>query len=493
MRRSGMTKVELDDEGPPPADPTPSGGPPRRRWGLALVALVVVAVLGAVQWGIGARQRARDGRLDAVSGSVARVDPPLGVAWQPTTGEVQVLSSGVHVGGASVGVLVADDGSRVVAAIDDGTGRRLWSTPLDGPDRVRAGSSFDPLGRAGSCRALPANAAPADVTGLACLVTDGVQAWDVSDPPLTLRPATHARLLLLDARTGRLTAERSLPAPRTFAVVGDLLVTVVVDVGGGATLTAQDLHTGATRWTWTSRGPVGVATELGDALLAVFAIGDAVGFAGPDGTVTVLSHDGRLLHARAGGGTWSLDDSGTRLLLPGPGTSAGEARTIVVTPGHPDVAVQGVPADATVDDRSIGDVVLTTQPGLSAWDPATGRRLWRADVAAFPGVVVLRGRVYVRTSTGVVAVDGRTGAIAWKREGEPGLALDAPTSDARHLLVVETPYTGVPPVTLVAYDLSSGARAWTADLPTSVARAYPAGRVLLAYAPAGPEVLRTGG
>jgi outer membrane protein assembly factor BamB len=464
----------------------------RRRWPwLAAGALVVVALVVA-QAVVSARGRAADARLAAVPGAVALVARPLAIAWRPTRGEAGVLTSGVHARGATVGVLKARDGSRTVVALDDLSGAHRWTHAVSGPDPLRAQVvEGDLTGRTGSCRALPSGAPAPDVTAVACLVTDGVVSWDTSDPPLTLRPADHADLLVLDATTGAVEVERAVRPPDAFGVVGDLLVTADVDPDGRATLTAADLTTGAARWTWTTPDRLGADASGGDVLFRVAPLGSAVALSGPDGAVTVLTHGGALAHGPAGRGAWDVAATGDGAVLPT--GDASHLTSLLVRPGHPDRALPGRAVDARVDDGSLRDVQLTTQPTLRGWDPGTGARRWDAHVATYRTAVVLDGRVYVQTFDGVAAVDGGTGRVLWRHRAPRGTSLDAPTSDGRVLLVVQTPTAPGTDSSLGAYRLDDGVPLWSAPLPDGVFRVSPAGRALVGYTAEGAVVLRAAG
>ncbi|MDM7854509.1 outer membrane protein assembly factor BamB family protein [Cellulomonas alba] len=492
-RRPAMAAVELDDvpEARPGGDSPPPPSTPRtrpRRWWL-VVAGVVVLALAVAQAVVSARGRAADARRGEAPGTVLPVARPLGIAWRPTRGETAVLTTGVHAGALSIGVLKGRDGSRAVVALDDATGRHVWRRAVSGPDEVRAEAvQGDLTGRTGSCRGVPSGEPAHDVAAVACLLTDGVVSWDTSDPPLTLRPATHGELLLLDARTGAVRAKRDVRPPDAFGVVGDLLVTADVQPDAHAELTATDLTTGAPRWTWTTPGRLGADASGGNVLFGVRPLGDAVALSGPDGAVTVLTHGGAMAHGPAGRGAWDVDATGDGVLLP---TGVpGAAGSLLVRPGRADRRLLGRAVVAQVDDGSLDDLQLTTRPTLRAWDLATGALLWDAQLAAYRTAVVLGGRAYVQTFDGIAAVDGRTGRVVWRHAAPPGTSVDAPTSDGRALLVVQTPTTPGIDSALGAYRLGDGVPLWTATLPGGVFRVSPVGRVLVGYTTDGAVVLR---
>ena len=70
--------------------------------------------------------------------------------------------------------------------------------------------------------------------------------------------------------------------------------------------------------------------------------------------------------------------------------------------------------------------------------------------------LVIRGRVYVLTSTGVVALDGRTGKTLWQVKPGKGQLAEALLTDAHHLLIgYERPSHDGDPL-LVAYTFDHG-------------------------------------
>ena len=83
------------------------------------------------------------------------------------------------------------------------------------------------------------------------------------------------------------------------------------------------------------------------------------------------------------------------------------------------------------------------------------RSVWQADVQPDYGAVVVRGRVYLTTSTEVVALDGRTGAVVWRTplpvSGNGSLA-----TDGRDLLLMSPEYDGSDEGRVTAYDLATG-------------------------------------
>jgi len=83
--------------------------------------------------------------------------------------------------------------------------------------------------------------------------------------------------------------------------------------------------------------------------------------------------------------------------------------------------------------------------------------------------------------------------VVWRHAAPAGTSVDAPTSDGRVLLVVQTPTTPGIDSELAAYRLDDGVPLWTATLPGGVFRVSPVGRVLVGYTTDTAVVLRTAG
>jgi outer membrane protein assembly factor BamB len=112
---------------------------------------------------------------------------------------------------------------------------------------------------------------------------------------------------------------------------------------------------------------------------------------------------------------------------------------------------------------------------VRAYDRGTGDLRWTVRHVIAGNALVLRGRVYLSTGGGVVAVDGRTGEELWRAPAAPGLTLDGLVTDGRHLLSSQQrpeepgdvrssddwPGVGV----LVAYRFDDGVEDWRVDLP----------------------------
>ena len=77
-------------------------------------------------------------------------------------------------------------------------------------------------------------------------------------------------------------------------------------------------------------------------------------------------------------------------------------------------------AQVSADDGSLSDLVLAAGSRIRAYDRSTGRELWDVGHGLSGAAVVARGRVYLSTPDGVVAIDGRTGDGALAGAGAHG-------------------------------------------------------------------------
>jgi len=79
---------------------------------------------------------------------------------------------------------------------------------------------------------------------------------------------------------------------------------------------------------------------------------------------------------------------------------------------------------------------------------------------------VLHGVVYLRSTTGIVAVDGRTGAVRWQTPVRSDW--QQIRTDGRRLLIIGWPTEVSDPGTLVTYALDDGHELWRVDYPAGV-------------------------
>ncbi|MEN9936352.1 MAG: hypothetical protein RLZZ387_2931 [Chloroflexota bacterium] len=220
-------------------------------------------------------------------------------------------------------------------------------------------------------------------------------------------------------RLGRVEGLESIPtyAPDP-AVAGDTLL-----VTGGGTLGALDLRDGQTLWSFTPEGEarsVRPATAAGDAALWLVAGGES----GAAGTLYALD----------------LADGSVRWM----------------------VGLDGFLAAGGAVAR--GDVVYTSTPP-AAFDLATGRELWRADVPGQPlGGTVLSedgGTLYV-AMTGdpagaVAALDTSDGSVRWVKELDTALGFHERLWLSGEMLIVPA-YDHQ----IVALDAGDGSERWRA-------------------------------
>ena len=482
MSRTAMQHVELDEAAvvPPVADAGPRGRR-RRRWALPVAggAAALVAALVLTQTALDARERAAQERLAATPGVVRPVDADVGVLWRPDPTEQAVLLQGVDAGAAVVGLAVADDGSQAFVGIDPRTGEQRFSTPLVGPDEERA-RSLD-RSAAGTCVAVP----PPDGPPLqaACLVSDGfVQYGD--EGVETRKPATATRVVVLDTADGHVVADTSAPGATALAVLPGLAMVSVPDAG----VTGRDLLTGAVRWTYAPPAP-GPDRRSFSGTTRLFAGGGVVGVAVPGWTAAVLSPSGRVLRAgQPGDADFVVDPVGGRVALLS-SSGSGALRSTLVQRGHGDVDLPGGVLPLTVDDGSVPGLVLTSDVSLRGWDADTGEQRWKTDVVASVNALVLRGRVYLSTQNGVVALDGRTGEVAWRGATTEGNVPGFLATDGEHLVVADQPVVGGPRSELVALDVDDGHAVWRVPFPGGLRSSVAVGHLLLGWGDDGRVVV----
>lgn len=470
--RSAMQHVELDEV---VAAPAVVADPPARRrgawWAVAGIAAAVVAALVVTQSVLDARERAARQRLAATPGVVRPIDPDIGVLWRPDPTEQAVLLQGIDTGPAMVGLAVAADGSQAFVGLDPRTGEQRFSTPLLGPDAVRA-RSLD-RSAAGTCLPVPVDAGPP--TQAACLVSDGfVQYGD--EGVETRKPATTTRVVVLDTGDGRVVADTAAPGATALAVLPGLAVVSVPD----AAVTGRDLRTGAVRWTYGPPSP-GADRRSFAGETRLFAVDGVVAVAVPGWTAALLSPSGAVLRASAPGDADVVVDPVSRRLALLSSTGSGALRSTLVQRGRHDVDLPGGLLPLTVDDGSVPGLVLTSDVSLRAWDSVTGERRWTADVVASVNAMVLRGRVYLSTQAGVVALDGRTGEVAWRGATTEGNVPGFVVTDGEHLVVADQPVVGGPRSELVALGLDDGTAAWRVPFPDGLRSSVAVGHLLLGW------------
>ncbi|WP_028045207.1 PQQ-binding-like beta-propeller repeat protein [Cellulomonas sp. URHE0023] len=479
--RSRLQSVELLDEERLPDESSVDRVPePRRRavgrWWPAFVAVVAVALLAGTQELLDTRQRAAEARFATIPGVVRPVGPDVRIAWQPPVALAGLVREGIAADGAFVGLSVAGNGSQAVVAVDQRTGDVLWSTTLFGPDASRA-LSLD--------RRTADQCARATEHRLACLVSNGYQHFDRASSP-EIVPATSTRVVVLDTRDGRIVADRPVTDVTSMAVFPGLAVLGARDRG----VTAQDLLTGEERWRYL---PPSAGVDLSQAALTssvkVFAAGDLVGVTNPGWSVALLDASGAVVRPPVPAVAGYRYDKVAGVLALLSTTESGQVRSSIVRAGLDTVDLPGTYLEVSADDASLPDLVLTADGMLRGWDARTGQPWWTSQETATGPAVVLRGRVYVPTMTGIVSLDGRTGSLSWRSAVTPGHVPGALATDGSAILVADQPVAGSDRSELVAYDLDDGHPLWRAPLPADIRSSTSVGRVLLGLSTDGVAVL----
>lgn len=455
---AGADGADGADDPMPRADPRTAWRHARRRrlvrrwWP---VPVLVVGVLVATQATLNARERDRVAAVQALPGAVRHVvGPDLQVDTLAGEDGLWLLSSGAVVGDLWIGSAPADPGvARRVRAVDVRTGTDAWSTAVDtGP--ADPGVAGDPP----DC-----SAGDEPVTVVRCHVTDGGTA--PGDDSSAVAP-TSARLLTLDVATGEVLDQRALPPASSAVVEGDALVVATVD-DGSATITSEDRDTGARRWSTTVHAPdlrgAGTAAtrphlEVSGAHVLLGVAPTSWSLSARDGAVEAqagllaVGRSDRLITTEL----WTADGSAPFRLLGRDGTGT--------------ATVDGQPVRPVVDDGTVPDVDFVADPdgqGISGVDAATGRTLWQKQDAgrSLSGSgVLLDGVLYGAGSDTVWAVDAATGDPVWSAPAGPTSDWRSVLTDGRDLLVTERGPDGP---ALAGYALSSGARRWSATLPTA--------------------------
>ena len=168
----------------------------------------------------------------------------------------------------------------------------------------------------------------------------------------------------------------------------------------------------------------------------------------------------------------------------------GRETTTIMGDG-PDVVLDGRLAGVSADDGSLPGLVLAADSRIRAYDRSTGRERWSVGHGLSGSAVVVRGRVYLSTPDGVVAVDGRTGEELWRAPVMKGRTMGDLVTDGRHLLSGQVrpdepgdvaalnDWPGVGE--LVAYRFADGGELWRVDLPGTLLGIGSVGHNLLGW------------
>ena len=467
-RGRDMQEVELlDGDEDVTEQPVPPARSRRRLWWIPAGAVAVALSLIGTQLVLDARENAAVARLAALPG----VFPPIGdelvvVRAIPPTDAYNFWGA-LELGGTrTAGLMVAPDGSQSLDAVDLRTGEAFWSTPLVGPNADRAVSRADSYG--GTCQGDGAWGEPATVA--VCLATDGFVRYEDGGTEERF-PATSSRVVVLDLDDGHVITEWVVEGDPQLVLVGDLAVVGSRDAERGVVVVAHDVLTGDEEWRYEK--PVGAGAHgPPDQYWGLITAGDAVGLDDGDGLV-LLSSTGSLirddLRAATRGGYFATDPvTGTLELTSYAGTGK-RTTTLLARDADPagDVVLRGEPVEMTVDDGSLPGVVLTSLSHAYAWDRETGEQLWEADVQPNYNALVVRGRVYLTTSTEIVALDGRSGEVVWRTQ-LPASGAGALATDGRDLLLLSTGYDSGEEGGMTGYDLATGHETRTVRYPAGV-------------------------
>ncbi len=442
------------------------------RWAVPSAVVVVVALV-ATQLYLDDRARRHVAELQQVPGVLRSLDPPLQVTGTYPTGLWVPLVSGVRAGALRVGAAAPEQGggatsSRDLVGVDPGTGQVAWRVPLDGPD-APVPSLASPV----TSPALPTCVGLGDpATRVLCHVLPGgtpvLVPGAAAPAPGDPAQATDAGAVQLLVRTadGRVEATRQVPGDSTVRLLDGVLVTAWLADDGRLHARASDPVTDATWWSFDEDSADAAPTPSDAPVLTVLPAGDQV-LLSAGSRAWLLDRDGSAstpvspldLFAVRGGRIARISTTTTQIL-------GEDGRVVSETPG--------APAGLTVDDGSAPGLVFVSggsveHPGttvLTAVEAATGRVAWQSPVPATGTLIVLDSALYSVGDGVVWSLDARTGASRWSTplgadDGAGGLV--SLLTDARHLLVA-LPRDGSAG-SLVALDLSDGARAWSTPLP----------------------------
>jgi len=445
---AGLQEVELVEDGS--LDDAPAGPQPRRRrwWWAAVGGVAVAGLLVGGQAALDARRHRIETRFDDVPGVLLAVPQRPSVLWS-TSGDDTRFSSAVQVGPHLVAV-TDGPGELAIREIDRSTGEPVWTTtvPVDEapPDDGSGQSSCVPAG------------------------TDDLVVCAVGPIGSSVTPPENenTQLVVLDASDGTLVATWRTPL-RTWTA-GDGGVQTMSSTSAGDVVT----------WTLTTFDTTGHTT----ARLELGSVADPPATEdSPSYDIGVQARDGYTVFTHRGSVWRVLDGAVTDETEVGPEMSVqlGPRGLITTSPWNlgSDTAdtelhfadgstqqVEGTTMDATVDDGSADDVVLTMErPGtLVARDAVSGSVLWSQRGTPLGGDLVLDDVVYLTASDGfgitpasttsVVALDARTGEIRWAQPTNVG---GWPMTDGRAVYVDAT-------TSLRAFALDDGAKLPDRDL-----------------------------
>jgi outer membrane protein assembly factor BamB len=438
-----------------------------RRWwrpvaiGLA-VALVTASVIAA------RRESARLASLTNVDGVVASLKGPPHADWSTTTA---VWSTPIETAGRVVYATQRGDGGMDVVALDARTGTEDWRTPLGAP------ASDTSASLTGTCVAVTASGEPVRHL-VACLAGLFLFSGSASDTPTVT--ATSTDLELIDAVSG--VVVKDLPTASATAIdrIGPDLVRAEVTADGHLRVERTDPLSSTSRWTFTSPSawPTVDASNLGIGVVAgrILVQGGATAW-------SVLSADGAVIRSseQAASSGRVSGFTGAQLFTESPSATAGTSRTEVLDLSTgTSFTVEGYPAGAFPDDRSLPGVILTQTGGsLLASDAATGAHRWSTPLSNGGQVMVVDGLVVIDDPNSLRAIDGRSGSVTWEQHGATRVDHSAVTDGSVVVCVVSKP-DGT--VDMTAYGLADGVPRWTISVPSLTRTLTTMGRRLVTVA-----------
>ncbi|GAA3794951.1 outer membrane protein assembly factor BamB family protein [Cellulomonas soli] len=495
-----MAEIELvEDDDPPrtpdasPADHGPRSSRLRRlRWIAAgAVGVLAVGVVGT-QLVIDARQRALAARYADVPGVLAPLRPDLTVLWRTAPDEPQTdgFAPRIAVGDVVMRGTASGVGTITLDGVDAATGDPLWAQTVSVPG---ATASDDPLVSPQiSCAATalyrrefggPVTPGPVDVDGTAiCVVTTLTLMVETrfDNASSNQFSAGYTTLLVVDTVTGEVAERADLPYGTYASPLPDGYVTKVPDVLPDPSWESIDVvptvASTISRYTWGEQDPRwsfrtepldlvdnGWLSATEDGRRMSVSVGSTAWLV-DDRTGAFLDTRGAADTDATGGQRWAsyglLPDDAT--LVTTSGSDGSSSTTLVTRDGeHVDLddlsTVQAYP-----DDGSTAGLLLarvqdpdTGVGALTAIDLGTGEQAWTSKAEVSWSIVVLDGIVYSLAMDTLWAVDASDGSVLWSthlQHTEGWLLTDGSvavvSADGR----------------LDAYDLGSGAVAWSAAI-----------------------------
>jgi outer membrane protein assembly factor BamB len=439
-------------------------------------ALVVVGGANAVQiW----QERAAGTALDGVPGFVPAMPVAPEVVWSLPQG---------HLTAASDDVLLVADSTGTTTAVEVGGGATLWSTELAHPD-----------GGWSECRFV--REGPVVETGLWLRMLPGTAAASVVCAHRTTSgAATESRLQVLDARTGRLRAERTVPGePVVLDTVEGDVVHGERDAAGRVQLTRWDPEADADVWKHRLGG--GRAGSGADVWVAL--LGDRVLVQDAEGShLRSLEHGEELAEADAGVlPVAALAEDATL------GVDLSEAGTfpVVVSDGDGSerLRLEGwFAGPMTIDPRTPAVLVRSEEGALAGHDVRDGTALWtrpREEASSTwsgmpdtPLAQVGHRLVLAGPDGGIEVLDVRDGTLLWSSEDLAVWAQGA-ISDGRSVVVPGVrgdPGSEDARPVLVALDLRDGTEVWSVPLAAPAFAVHAVGGLLVVEGEAGVVALR---